>query len=154
MERKLLMQYSDLVHEREELKTKIQKLETEIEKIRKEGAVVDKVRGGEGGLQSFKIEGFPYPEYGKKKALLEARKDILSELDLKIMENINEIELFISKINDSHVRRIINLRIIEKQSWLKIAEKIGGGNTEDSVKKIFYRFIEKSESCPICPEKL
>ena len=63
MERKLLMQYSDLIHEGEELKAKIQKLETELEKIRKEGAVVDKVRGGEGGLQSFKIEGFPYPEY-------------------------------------------------------------------------------------------
>lgn len=141
--KELLVQYDDLLHEREEVKKKITKLEQEIDKIEQEGAVVDKVRGGEGGLQSYKIEGFPYPQYNKKKALLSARKETLNELELKILENLNEIEAFISRITDSHVRRIINLRIIEKNTWGKIAEKIGGGNTEDSVKKIFYRFMEK-----------
>ena len=142
--KELLAQYSDLIHEREEVKYKIAKLENEIDKIEQEGAVVDKVRGGEGGLQSYKIEGFPYPQYNKKKALLSARKDVLNELELKILEDLNEIEVFITKITDSHVRRIVSMRIIEKNTWRKIAEKIGGGNTEDSVKKIFYRFMEKN----------
>ena len=141
--KELLVQYDDLLHEREEVKEKIYKLEKQIEKIEQEGAVVDKVRGGEGGLQSFKIKGFPYPEYQKKKVLLNARRDTLLDLEIKILNSINEIESFISKINDSHVRRIINLRIIKKFSWEKVAKTIGGGNTEDSVKKIFYRFIEK-----------
>lgn len=141
--KELLIQYGDLIHEREEVKRKITKLEQEIDKIEQEGSVVDKVRGGEGGLQSYKIEGFPHPQYNKKKALLTARKDTLNELELKILGNLNEIEAFITRITDSHVRRIINLRIIEKNTWGKIAEKIGGGNTEDSIKKIFYRFMEK-----------
>ena len=141
--KELLAQYNDLICEREEVKGKIRKIEQEIEKIENEGSVVDKVRGGEGGIQSYKIEGFPHPQYQKKKALLAARKDTLSELELKILKNLNEIEDFILGITDSHVRRIINLRIIEKNTWGKIAEKIGGGNTEDSVKKIFYRFMEK-----------
>lgn len=141
--KELLIQYDDLIHEREEVKRKITKLEQEIDKIEQEGAVVDKVRGGEGGLQSYKIEGFPYPQYNKKKALLSARKETLNGLELKILKNLNEIEAFIAGITDSHVRRIINLRIIEKNTWGKIAEKIGGGNTEDGVKKIFYRFMEK-----------
>lgn len=141
--KELLIQYDDLIHEREEVKRKITKLEQEIDKIEQEGAVVDKVRGGEGGLQSYKIEGFPYPQYNKKKALLSARKETLNGLELKILKNLNEIEAFIAGITDSHVRRIINLRIIEKNTWGKIAEKIGGGNSEDGVKKIFYRFMEK-----------
>lgn len=141
--KEMLSQYNDLLCEREEVKRKITKLEQEIEKIEQEGVVVDKVRGGEGGLQSYKIEGFPHTQHKKKKALLTARKDMLNELEFKILENLNEIESFITKITDSHVRRIINLRIIEKNTWGKIAEKIGGGNTEDSVKKIFYRFMDK-----------
>lgn len=141
--KELLAQYDDLLHEREEIKEKILKLEKEIDKIEKDGAVVDKVRGGEGGLQSFKIEGFPYPEYQKKKALLCARKAILIELETKILNNINEIESFILTITDSHIRRIVNLRIINGFTWGKVAEKIGGGNSEDTVRMTFNRFMEK-----------
>ena len=141
--KEMLAQYDDLLHEREETKVKIQKLEQEIKKIETDGDVIDKVRGGEGGLQSFRIEGFPHPEYERKKSLLSIRKRILTDLEFKILENINEIEKFISEINDSQVRRIINLRIINRLTWGRVAEKIGGGNTEDSVKKIFYRFMEK-----------
>lgn len=141
--KEILAQYHDLLCEREEVKGKIKKLEKQIEKIEMEGAVIDKVRGGEGGLQSYKIEGFPYPEHRKKKMLLDARKQTLSQLETKIIESINDIEAFISGINDSYLRRIINLRIIEKCTWEKVAEKMGGGNTEDSVKKIFYRFMDK-----------
>lgn len=32
---------------------------------------------------------------------------------------------------------------IENLSWRKVADYIGGGNTEDSIKKAFYRFIDE-----------
>ena len=60
--KEVLIQYSDLQQECKEVREKIEKLERQIAKIEADGAVVDKVRGGLGGLQSFKIEGFPYPE--------------------------------------------------------------------------------------------
>lgn len=139
--KEILIQYSDLQQECKEVREKIEKLERQIAKIEADGAVVDKVRGGLGGLQSFKIEGFPYPEYSRKKTLLYARKATLSELEMELLETLNEVEEFIASISDSHIRRIVNLRVIDGLSWNEVARRIGG-NTEDSVKKAFYRFME------------
>lgn len=139
--KEVLIQYSDLRQECKEVREKIEKLEKQIDRIEKDGNVIDKVRGGEGGLQSFKIEGFPYPEYSRKKTLLYARKATLSELEMELLETLNRVEEFIASISDSHIRRIVNLRVIDGLSWNEVAMKIGG-NTEDSVKKAFYRFME------------
>jgi hypothetical protein len=140
--KEILIQYADLQKESKEIRGRIEKLEEQIERIESQGAVVDKVSGGEGGIQSFKIEGFPYPEYSRKKTLLYARKATLSELELEIIETLNEVESFISTVKDSHMRRIITLRVVDGLTWNQVASKIGG-NTEDSVRKAFDRFMEK-----------
>lgn len=142
MDKQILIQYADLQKEVKEIREKIDKLERQIKKIEKEGNVADKVRGGEGGLQSFKIEGFPYPEYSRKRTLLFARKATLSELEMELLETLNDVEVFISSIKDSHIRRIVNLRVVEGLSWQKVADRIGG-NTEGSVKMTFQRFMEQ-----------
>jgi hypothetical protein len=142
MNKEILIQYSDLQQEVKELRQRIEKNEQQIEKIEEDGTVVDKVMGGDGGLQSFRIEGFPYPEYSKKKTLLYMRKATLESLEFELLETLNKVEEFISSIDDSRMRRIINLRVVEGLSWQQVANRIGG-NTEDSVKKAFYRFMEK-----------
>ena len=139
----VLVQYTDLQTERKEVREKIEKLEKQIKTIENDGNVADKVRGGDGGLQSFKIEGFPYPEYSRKKTLLYMRKATLSELEMELIETLNEVEEFITTIKDSHMRRIISLRVVDGLSWNKVADRIGGGNTDDSVRKAFDRFMEK-----------
>lgn len=141
--KEVLVQYIDLQEEQKEVTERIRKLEKQIDKIESDGAVVDKVRGGLGGIQSFKIEGFPYPEYSRKKTLLYNRKAILSELEMEITERLNEVEQFIKSVQDSHLRRIITYRVVEGLSWNEVADKIGGGNTEDSVRKAFDRFMSK-----------
>ena len=141
--KEILVQYADLQKERKEVREKIEKLEKQIETIENDGNVTDKVRGGDGGLQSFKIEGFPYPEYSRKKTLLYMRKATLSELEMELIETLNEVEEFITTIKDSHMRRIISLRVVDGLSWNKVADRIGGGNTDDSVRKAFDRFMEK-----------
>ena len=141
--KEVLVQYIDLQEEQKEVTERISKLEKQIDKIESDGAVVDKVRGGLGGIQSFKIEGFPYPEYSRKKTLLYNRKAILSELEMEITERLNEVEQFIKSVQDSHLRRIITYRVVEGLSWNEVADKIGGGNTEDSVRKAFDRFMSK-----------
>ena len=140
--KEILVQYIDLRKEVKEIQQKISKLEQQIEKIESEGAVIDKVLGGAGGIQSFKIEGFPYPSYSRKKTLLYARKATLSELEMEVIETLNQVELFISNIKDSHIRRIVNYRVVDGLSWSQVAQKIGN-NTEDSVRKAFERFMEK-----------
>lgn len=141
--KEVLTQYSDLQKECKEVREKIEKLEKQIDRIEKDGNVIDKVRGGDGGLQSFKIEGFPYPEYSRKKTLLYARKATLSELEMELLETLNEVEAFIASVKDSHMRRIISLRVVDGLSWNKVADCIGGGNTEDSIRMSFNRFMEK-----------
>lgn len=139
----ILTQYSDLQEEIKETEKRIEKLEKQILRLENDGLVCDKVMGGDGGLQPFKIEGFPYPEYSRKKTLLYSRRATLEALRMEILETLNEVEEFISDIEDSRIRRIITLRFIENLSWNKVADRIGGENTEDSVRMAFERFMKK-----------
>lgn len=141
--KEILTQYSDLQEEVKEVRNRIESTEKQIAKIEEEGNVIDTVSGGSGGIQHFKVEGFPYPEYSRKKSLLYVRKATLVNLELELTETLNQVEEFIAGVEDSRIRRIITLRFIENLSWNKVADRIGGGNTEDSVKKSFYRFMEK-----------
>ncbi|MDO5540609.1 MAG: hypothetical protein Q4F83_11165 [Eubacteriales bacterium] len=153
----ILIQYADLQEEIKEVRKKIAGLEDRIPKIQKRideieaGEIVkDKVRGGEGGWQSFNIEGIPIMEYEKKKTdlltqklMLNQRKSTLEILEFDLLQKTNEVEEFIASVEDSRMRRIINLRCIENLSWCDIARRIGGGNTEDSIRMAFNRFMAK-----------
>ena len=140
----ILNQYVDLVKERDEVRERIATLERQIEKIEKEGCVVDKVTGGEGGIQSYRIEGFPYPEYERKKLLLMMRKHRQCELENKILDSVAAVEEFINGIEDSYVRRIVTCRVVERLSWSEVADEMGGNNTFDSVRKVYERFLAKN----------
>lgn len=155
-QREIVNQYYDLKQELIAVKIKIAYLIKQIAEIERriyemrEGEIVkDKVKGGLGGIQTFTIEGFPTKEYEmkmkelqKKKNLLENRQKVASDLEIKIAEQIIEVEKFISSIKDSHTRRIVELRVVEGLSWKQVAEEIGGGNTENGVKKIYSRLFE------------
>ena len=155
--KEVLVQYIDLQKEVKELRIKIEKLETRIPKLDKRIAeieagetVKDKVKGGLGGIQNFNIEGIPTKEYSDKKTelyikkrLLAERKEMLSLLELDSMRQINQVEKFIKAIKDSHIRRIVSLRVVNGMSWNEVADSMGGGNTEGSVKMTFQRFMEQ-----------
>lgn len=154
----VLNQYLSEKQEILELRSKIERLENKIPKIEKrileieEGHTVkDKVRGGEGGLQSFVIEGVPYDEWNDKKADLEfakrtlaLRKELLHTAEMALILRTKEVEQFVSTINDSLTRRIISLRVLDGLQWRDVAERIGGGNTDAGVKMIYLRFIDKN----------
>ena len=145
MTKDVLKQYTDLLREHGEVKQRIARTEAELQKLVDEGEVTDVVSGGEGGIQHYKITGFPYPDYDKKRLLLRTRRTTLMLLEAEIEETLNDVHRFIASIENSHDRRIITMRIIDKMSWRQIANIMGGGNTEDSVRKAYERFIEKSE---------
>jgi len=64
---------------------------------------------------------------------------MLAELERKKEEIID----FIMSIDDPQIRLIIKLRCYDRLSWNAVADKVGGMNTEYTVKKRFYRFLEK-----------
>lgn len=140
-----LSQYNDLVREIEEVEQRIKKTERDLQRIMDEGEVTDMVKGGEGGIQHFTITGFPNRDYAKQRTLLNTRKSILHALKSEIEQSINDVQEFINGIEDSHLRRIVTMRYVDGMKWKQIAQNIGGGNTEDSVRKTVERFLEKEE---------
>ena len=141
--KEVLYQYVDLKQEVFEIRQKIDTLEAQIKLMEKEGHAADSVRGGAGGTQIFKVEGFPYPEYSRKKTLLYARKAILTELEMEVQEKLNEVEEFIATVEDSHIRRIINLRVVKGLSWIQVAKAMKA-NSEDTVRITFERFMKNN----------
>lgn len=51
------------------------------------------------------------------------------------------IERYIARINDLLIKRIMEKRVLKHKSWRTVAEELGGVNTIDSVKKMYYRYI-------------
>lgn len=73
--------------------------------------------------------------------------DLKGILDLnmkKCFYELNRLNRYIQGLEDSEMRMILSLRYINGLSWQQIAFSIGGGNSEDSVKKKAYRFLKKS----------
>ena len=51
------------------------------------------------------------------------------------------IERYIARITDLLIKRIMEKRVLKHKSWRTVAVELGGGNTIDSVKKMYYRYI-------------
>lgn len=53
----------------------------------------------------------------------------------------NRLERYIAEIPDSLTRQIFKLRFVDGKTWLQVAVGVGGGNTEESVRKVCTRYI-------------
>ena len=51
---------------------------------------------------------------------------------------------FINQIADSQLRTIFILRFVAGKSWNEVADYIGGGNTESSVRMKVFRYLQNS----------
>ena len=94
------------------------------------------------------MDGMPYsktnkitsPTEDKAIRIADANKIIAGKLK-EIELTIADIEQFIITIDDSIIRQIVNYRCCKLQSWKKIAQQIGEGYTEDSVRQMYHRFV-------------
>lgn len=142
--KEILIQYEDLVKERESLKESISQIEKRISKMEQEGyTVIDSVLGGNGGKQHFKIEGFPYSEYDNQMALLMLRKSQQEDVLEKIEQQIALAEHYIYQIKSSTMRRMITYRYINKYSWIKVAHSMGKHYTADGCRMAVERFLKE-----------
>jgi hypothetical protein len=138
----ILVQYCDLKQEAKDIHKRIEKLESDINRIEDEKCVSDSVTGGLGGTQHFMIRGFPYPEYSRKKTRLYINKAQYESAIPKIEDMTIKVEEYIQSIDDSRMRRIIRYKFIDDMTWPQVAMNIGGKRTTDeSVRKEFERFF-------------
>lgn len=124
MTKELLSQYVDLQKEIADTKKEIASTEDDIAKLLEEGTVVDKVKGGFGGIQGFKIEGFPQKEYDRRKNLLHSKRNRLFKKQNDLIEITEEIESLIDSIPKSRDRQIMRLTFIENRTQQQIADKL------------------------------
>lgn len=130
MNKQLLIQYNDLLKEKEKLKKRIDKLEKQTP------MVSDVVQNG------YKRHAviFGYDLIRKKK--LDELQMTLKIREAMIIVQQAEIEKYINEIEDSKTRQIFVHRYIDNMDWYKIAIEMGYNN-EDAPRKKHDRFLEK-----------
>lgn len=73
-------------------------------------------------------------------------EEIIRSKNRMCVAHYNQIMRFVAKIDDSLMRQIVVHRNVDLMKWRDIAQKIGGGNTEDSVRKAYERYMEKERT--------
>lgn len=124
----------------------IKETERDIRKLRKQEIVHDKVSGSnpEFPYQSmnFNVEGaveisLDEKHMEKEKELLKQRKKRAEEIKLEVETWMNTIPL--------RMQRIIRYKIFERDSWERVAIKMGDNVTADSVRMEYYNFMRKQK---------
>ena len=124
----------------------IKETEQDIRKLRKQDIVHDKVSGSnpEFPYQSmnFNVEGaveisLDEKHLEKEKELLKQRKKRAEEIKLEVETWMNTIPL--------RMQRIIRYKIFERDSWEKVAIKMGDNVTADSIRMEYYNFMKKQK---------
>lgn len=153
MDKSVLNEYVKMQEEIKDLRKRKLKLEREIKKIEEGGAVSDVVSGGMGGIEHFKVSGFPIPEYGRKKSLLKRRKALLEQKEEELLELMTKTEEYIDTIPQSDLRMIFRFRYIDGMEWSKVAINMNYhfpnkkvAYTEDGCRMRHNRFIEKENT--------
>lgn len=137
--KEIMIQYSDIQEELKQMRLDIQKTEDDIAKLLEEGTVQDKVKGGLGGLQGFKIEGFPVTAFEKRKRILRSKMERLTDRENDLLEMTESIELFIDNIPVSRDRRIFKAIYFENKTQQQVARELHIDRS--LVSKIINRYI-------------
>ena len=122
--RDIILQYKSMQKELEIAKKDFEKTEDELARLISEGTVCDKVKGGYGGEQGFKIEGFPVVEFERRMRILKNKKNRLIKKENDLEEIVEKIEVFIDQIPVSRDRRIFKAIYIDRMSQQEIADEL------------------------------
>lgn len=89
-----------------------------------------------------------------RKLLLESElEEEKSEKEIKQLETqigvlcaaLAEVEEYIKNVDDDYIADMLKAHYIHGKSWTNIACYMGGGNTNESVRKQCHRYIQKRE---------
>lgn len=147
--KEILSQYSDLQEEIKYLRKKIDALQNEqaeMEGKKKHSSVQASMKDFPYTRHNVHTDGYVGLTNIGVHYLKSTIDTEIKKLELryeKLLQTTNDVLDFIESVDDSHMRLIITYRIIENYSWGQVADAIGGGNTEGSVKMAFQRFMEK-----------
>lgn len=86
----------------------------------------------------------------KREDIVALAAAMVADTERKIEKKLCELEIargeiirYIMSIDDCQTRLIFKLRCLDNMTWNEVADRVGGMNSEYSVKKRFYRYLEK-----------
>jgi len=136
-----------------QLNKRIREIRNKIERIGTSGErVVDSVKGTrkDGTYGNIRIEGFPLQEYEDARELLISRKTVLEAEEKKLLRLTNDVEEYISTVDDPEMKTILTLYYLEGRTWQRVANAMNTGYgrrgksyTSDSCRMALDRFIKK-----------
>lgn len=100
---------------------------------------------------SVRLDGMPHdgglPGSRVERIVLEIidLQAIIAAKQIQCIHERQRLERYIATVPDSLTRMIMTYRFVNGLPWAQVAYSIGGGNTEDSVKKRVYRYIDSTE---------
>lgn len=97
-----------------------------------------------------KLTGMPHAQGGDKVSAFAVQivglKESIEQIEMDMLEEKNKLTCYINTIEDPYIRAIYSLRFLECMTWQEIADAVGGGNTDASVKMACYRTLRKTEN--------
>ncbi len=69
-------------------------------------------------------------------------KTLIAELSEKLERSKSAAIAQISAIPNSLTRQVVYYRCIKLMKWQRVASEVGGGNTAESVRKIYSRYMK------------
>lgn len=72
-------------------------------------------------------------------------KKIIHSKKEMCVAHYNQIMRYVASIDDSLIRQVITYRHLDMMKWRDIAQKIGGGNSEDGIRMAYKRYLERVE---------
>ena len=100
------------------------------------------------GPRVQRLDGMPHAHgisdpVGDLAAEIADMKDTIIQREAAVARSEETVAAFISTIEDSQTRMIFRLRVIHGMSWKEVAAAVGGRNSENGVKNVFYRYIAR-----------
>ena len=103
----------------------------------------EKLTGISPSLTGMPHAGGIHDKIGEGVPELVERKRRLEERVHRFVVAKETIRDWIEAIDDPQVQIMMTLRFIDLMTWQGVADAVGGNNSEDSVKKMVYRYIER-----------
>ena len=71
-------------------------------------------------------------------------RSMIDDRKARCWDELRRLNAYIDGVEDSLTRQILTLRYVNGLSWQQVANSVGGANTDKSVSKICYRYLERN----------
>lgn len=92
---------------------------------------------------TLKIQAIENKDPDKAEISRKERDKLQKDIEF-LKQRLNAVEAYLRRC-DEYVGVMLRMHYIEGRRWRDIAQRVGGGNTQESIRKMCHRYIQKNE---------